>query len=344
MLYKYKYNNNCIYVPIHMNLVFFRNVPGIKIPDKINIYEICKNIDTFFISYLVDNIMQMKYTYYLLDFSEINDADSRSFLPLKALLEKGFNIIIYNINENLKSMIFDDDCVGLLDKDSILDKILANNIGLQYFNSTLNNSGNLSLDIVKFKANTIAMYLKESKDNGKESTDKDYYLTSSNVYVTKYIDIKKIFSDNEIFYLSIYEICRLIEKSLVQFDCLICSSNNGAALATIIGQVLNINVLYLLNLGPNLTIRDKELINRISPRTKYFYIFDFICLGTEYKLLNTILKIKGAELSGAIGIAKYVDIDRDERNLASKIDEKIFQIFRVNDESYDFGYEVKVGK
>lgn len=87
-------------------------------------------------------------------------------------------------------------------------------------------------------------------------------------------------------------------------------SNNGAILANILADIFDKPVLYLLNLGPKIAIKDNEIRSEIKKGNRYIYIYDFLCLGNEYKLLDMLLKINGAKLVNGMGIAQLLPADR----------------------------------
>lgn len=145
--------------------------------------------------------------------------------------------------------------------------------------------------------------------------------------------------------LVIYELCVIIDKnfktqSLAEnnIDYLVCVSNNGVSVATIVGQLLGIDVLYLMNLGPNLTLHDKNLIKLIVPHKKYLFIYDFICLGTEYRITKSLLQYKDCVFLGGVGVALYTNPLRNESMKQNK--DILISLIDVCDKEYEFNYEV----
>lgn len=144
----------------------------------------------------------------------------------------------------------------------------------------------------------------------KEGISKEITLNrSSNVYATAYVDIRKLLSYNNNISIFLYALYRIVLQ-MDSFDSFVVVSNNGAILANILAEIFGKPVLYLLNLGPKIAIKDNEIRSEIKKGSKYIYIYDFLCLGNEYKLLDMLLKINGAKLVNGIGIAQLLPSDR----------------------------------
>jgi hypothetical protein len=57
-------------------------------------------------------------------------------------------------------------------------------------------------------------------------------------------------------------------------------------------------------------LSNKDLRSKIKKGGRYLYICDFICLGNELKTLDMLLKIHGAKLVYAMGIAQLLPSNR----------------------------------
>ena len=53
-------------------------------------------------------------------------------------------------------------------------------------------------------------------------------------------------------------------------------------------------------------------VGQIERGKRYFYVYDFICLGTEAKLLHALLASHSAVLADGIGVASYIPLDNPE--------------------------------
>ena len=83
------------------------------------------------------------------------------------------------------------------------------------------------------------------------------------------------------------------------------SSKNGAILASILGDLLNIKEIHLLGVGPKYTVQFGDSLDCIKTGKRYLYIFDFMCTGTELKIVSALINSKRAKLRGAVGISRY---------------------------------------
>ena len=66
-----------------------------------------------------------------------------------------------------------------------------------------------------------------------------------------------------------------------------------------------------MNIGPQYAL-PVSAVERIQRGERYLYVYDFICLGTEAKLLHALLASRGAFLAGGIGVASYIPLDNPE--------------------------------
>ncbi|WP_088227825.1 hypothetical protein [Desulfosporosinus sp. FKB] len=313
MLLSYGFSNNCIYIPLHLNTIFFQG--------EINFEKDYVNLSL--VESIFEEVSKTKAKYYFLDFCRIKMTESRVFEIFADILSSTEKTIIFvNLNNRISNFIHNADCYGLV----IYDKTktaLSNHIGIEFIDSI----GNYQEYIIDYKKKIIGLYVKEIV------IMEEQFLESSSVYSNMYVDIKKIFNNRKMYSLIIYELCNLVVTHFnKRFDALVSSSNNGSALSTIIGKILNKDVLYLMNLGPHLTIRDKELLNSIIPKKRYLFIYDFICLGTEFKITKTVVNTKDADLVGAVGVAKYRFEDRENKH-------KVFSLIDINTDC-NLSYEV----
>lgn len=353
MISAYKFDSidpNCLYINIHQNIVSNFDRPNKKNDENngeltIRIF----NNDTVskkIINDICEHILKSKNDGYFLDFNYIKaDDGAGTFSELNKLLKKNLNIIIFNVFSDLQSKIVETECLG----NSILvaDGLITNNCGKKYYESLLDkyqNDMNMIFDKLNSlrKSLIISFYKEQIKKDDKVNFIK---LRSSNIYSNIYLDLKKMFNDYQKYSLIVYELCSIIDKNFLtqnvqklKIDGLICSSNNGLALATIIGQLLEIDVEYLINVGPDLSIKDRDYIDRIKKGKNYIYIYDFMCLGTEYKITEFILNFKKANLISSVGIAVYVEPNRFEEEVQEN--KTIYRIFNTNDQPHNFNYEI----
>lgn len=232
----------------------------------------------------------------VIDLKEIKIGDSRCFSKFTTFFEDNFNrnIIFINISDKIRSFLI-NDCAPFVQFDDNINAI-SNEKGTTLYKNSI--YGSVENEISNF----IKKKIKET------IWEEEHLLKISNVYVNKYIDIKRIFSSPNVYYIALYELALLIRNEYFgRFDKLICCSYNGAVVATIIGQFLDKEVIHLMNLGPSISINNIDMAKKIVPRKKYLFIADMICLGTEFSMTKTIVRLQKSELVGGATIIKYLD-------------------------------------
>ena len=131
-----------------------------------------------------------------------------------------------------------------------------------------------------------------------------YNLESSGLYSNCYLSIKRLFREVEEFYFIIFSLAQKISE-LPKFDAFVTSSKNGAIIATILGDILNIKEIHLIGIGPKYSMELDGSVESIKQGKRYVYIFDFMCTGTELKIVSALINSKKGILRGAVGISRY---------------------------------------
>lgn len=130
-------------------------------------------------------------------------------------------------------------------------------------------------------------------------------LDSSGLYSNSYINVKKLFIDVEKYYFIIFSLAEQLYNFGGHIDAFISSSKNGAILANILGGLLDVKEVHLIGVGPKYSMELGDSVECIKKGKRYVYIFDFMCTGTELKIVSALINSKKAYLPYAAGIAKY---------------------------------------
>jgi len=138
-------------------------------------------------------------------------------------------------------------------------------------------------------------------------------LASSSVYVDHYVDAKRLFMQPDELYLIVYYMSSYLSKIDQDYHGLVASSKNGAVLAALLGKMTGKQVIYCVNVGPQYAL-PADAAEQIQPGKRYVYVCDFICLGTEVKLLHALMSNRRAALVNGIGIANYIPLHNPELN------------------------------
>lgn len=166
--------------------------------------------------------------------------------------------------------------------------------------------------------------------------------TSSYVYLTSYVDIKKFLShENEFMLFAIYKLALKIEREWkVEIDkdpILICQSMNSAFIVSVLSNLLKLDILILDKIGPINKLYTR-VDNTIVADRKYIVVSDLVCLGTEVKIVKTLIQFIGGKYLGNVSIIKTetlkkADISRKEATIA------VFSINRSNNKEMQYTIE-----
>ena len=211
----------------------------------------------------------------------------------------------------------------------IEEHIFADLNGSEYFYNTFSSCQQFNEQICNYYYKSCAQKL-SGEGRCKEIT----LNRSSNIYATEYIDIRKLLAQKNNISIFLYGLYKILQR-IDSYDSFVVVSNNGAILANILADFYDKPVLYLLNLGPKIALKDREIKSQIKKGSSYIYIFDFLCLGNEYKTLDMLLKINGAKLMKSIGIAQLLPSDR-----YSAEENKVESIICLKDYEEIFSYKI----
>lgn len=145
------------------------------------------------------------------------------------------------------------------------------------------------------------------------------YLESSNVFVNCYINVKSIFSHPDYLHMIIHDMAVMMKEQFHEIYnqrqiCLLGVSNNGIILSKLVAYKLGLEAKSLNHLGPRYNIEKNENEKRLPDSfkdKKFILVSDVICMGGEYRIAKGIIEVIGAELLGAIGVVKIMDVYRN---------------------------------
>lgn len=259
--------------------------------------------------------------YYIVDLSYIDNAGDRIF----ERLSKYSNVMIINVgNFPALSKRIDEDLKLFLKRVEgwFSDK--------ETYNVFLKNKEIIENVYKRIEVSIVNTYTKRMTiEDIKEAEP----LPSSNVYSNMYIDTAQLFYNVENYRFMVFRLlCKIYEYEEHDFDRIngfISASSNGANLANIIGWLTGKKAIFCTDLGPKYSLTLKYFVDDIRPKKNYVYIFDFLCLGTEAKMLNAIVNVKNAKLLSGYGFASYSK--NNEGILA-----KMHSIVNLKDEGFGF--------
>lgn len=142
-------------------------------------------------------------------------------------------------------------------------------------------------------------------------------LESSGVKVSSYVALKDLFLHMED---ALFILYRMAEKIHSKYPLptdrankmLICCSKTGAAYTSLLSMLLNMRSVYCVSVGPKFALDTTHLKNEIQVGQDYIYVFDFLCMGSEAKILHAMVSCLGGNLEYGIGAANYLNIRAPE--------------------------------
>lgn len=140
-----------------------------------------------------------------------------------------------------------------------------------------------------------------------ENEHKPILLESSGLYGNYYVNIKKLFLNVDNFYFIMFCLAEMVYPYIIskRINAFVSSSKNGAIIANILGGLLDVKEVHLIGVGPKYSMELCDSVKCIQEERKYAYIFDFMCTGTELKIVSALINSKRGYLVYSAGIARY---------------------------------------
>lgn len=227
-----------------------------------------------------------------IDMKNIISYPTRMFTRLEKHLDR---IVLFNVmsESTIKDRISEDLMQLKWASDSVA---YYSNKSAMEIEEIVNNQCSIAR---KSKINQIVQDLVQCDENMM------IHLESSGLYSNCYIDVKKLFLDVDNYYYIIYSLAEIVFNRIGHVDAFVSSSKNGAIIANILGGLLDVKEVHLIGVGPKYAMELGDTIDCIKQGKKYAYIFDFMCTGTELKIVSALINSKKAFLTYAAGIAKH---------------------------------------
>lgn len=126
-----------------------------------------------------------------------------------------------------------------------------------------------------------------------------------------------------------------------EYDALVATSKNGSVLAELLGQLLGRESIHCISVGPQFSVSAQTLNNSFKPGKNYIYVGDFVCLGTEVKLLQVLIADRGATLVGGVSVASYIQLDNEDLKKQKSPLCLISSLINLLDENIDFNIRIQ---
>lgn len=288
------------------------------------------------------------------DFKHIEGLQPNINTYFSALKKEGFQIVLLNITEELIiSLGFDsitnrnniETILTFYDKGTLEPRTKKGFSTYYLFEDTSNNFVPENFKIDKI----FNLKFKDALNKYREPNTEPH--TSSFVYLESYFNLKKFISiEKSLCMFSIYKLALKIlkewrengpipfykegENKELTTPILVCQSLNSAYLASILSNLLKLDILILDKIGPINKIYSSLNKNIIENRN-YIVVSDLVCLGTEVKIVKNIIEFLGGKYLGNVALIKTEtlkkkDIKKREATVA------VFSIDRTN--NVELGY------
>lgn len=346
MLYSGILVNNTLILDLHAEQVFFNQSEIGIVENTIFNTKMLTSRCLGFVKESVSHISFSTFDSVIIDLSLLTNAHNQHkvFTELiHSFVEKYKDVVIVNINP----IIYNDLRIEELKK---FGGVFVKEGFKHYYIGNINNLSNFN--VLNFEELPLLYYRELFIDKLKKLYLKDTSLIrvsdSSEIYLEKYIDIKEFINDKPFSSYGIYLLTKLaqIQGLLPKFEkgedeiILFFKSLNGSYISSLISDLSGCNLAYIDHLGPINSVYKTKLDARLIVGKKYVIISDVICLRTETKISESIIKYENAECIGNITIVKIDSVDISNKHN----DCFLFELNKVNNETIGYSIETNFCK
>ena len=269
----------------------------------------------------------------VLNFEHTNAVQNNQISKISELKGLNPNLVFINIKKEIITELKLRDLFN--NRNNILDK----NQDFLVFNCFDEGSFDVNYSTQEIFKTQFLKLLKEKYTKDLEGTD--VYHSSSSVYLTKWINIKKFISvDREFFIYGIYNLAikayhKWFKTQNRDKPILVCQNLNSSYIASILSTLLKTDIVILDQIGPINKIYS-TLDSKIENNKNYIVVSDLICLGTEIKIAKSLIEFLGGKYLGNVSIVRIQTIDPNYRSF-----EDTECVFVVDKESNkEIGYKI----
>ncbi len=315
-------HRNYIIIPLSYNTFLYNKYKNRKVITFFDNHVCLPNEIIDILEIELDNLHKNDYDkIFILDFFNISVCNRIFSECNKADFIK--SIVFANIEKGnaVKNRI--KDCIPDLYEELFEDRYFL-------FNQTLYFSEIKTINFKQIYDEYIYQIFKKNDVIINHSTEYSF-LESSGIYANYYLSIKNIFLNTDSYLYIVYRLSEYISKLeyFNDIDALISTSKTGGIIATIVGSMLDKKVIHCMGIGPK-NVADIEKINeKIRSGKNYFLVLDFICLGTEVKIINTIVTCLNADIKGGVSLASYVNFENNKDYNDSPLN-KLHTLININ--------------
>lgn len=298
--------------------------------DNAGIY--CDRLQIETIQRIVDSLSRSEIKTIVFDFKDIIDCQPNLQKKLIELKNQNFKIILVNLKKKLCSELSLDSIKNPKNKEK-------DDWYLVFF---MFEDGDDS--ITEIAPNVSHQFEYEFKKRISNYIDKNHNEphTSSFVYLTAFVDMKRFISHEKAFMLySLYLLALKVRKEmkddLKEKPILVCQSLNSSYLVSILSTLLSLDILIFDKIGPVNKLYNR-IDNSVSGKRKYIIVSDLVCLGTEVKIVKNLIQFIGGECLGNISLIKTETLSKSH---ILKVNATIAVFSIRNENNKELGYTIK---
>jgi hypothetical protein len=262
---------------------------------------------------------------------------------------KGIESLQINQNISLKENVFDKLSNKVIQLSNVKRNIVESLDLLKYVDSSDNDYVNLTINNEVDKVFISSEQAFESYFHNiltsRYIVDKTKFHHSSSVYINKFIDIKRLITeDKNLTLITIYMLALNMitpndnrdwtiiknEKEIILFS----QNMNCSFIASILSQLLLLDVTLIDHVGPINKIYS-SFDNLINKNKRYLVVSDMVCLGSEVRIAKNLIEFSGGEYIGNVSIIRVNTMKKED---SYKNVETIYLIEKGNNK---IGYSIK---
>lgn len=267
-----------------------------------------------------------------LDFQGIEHADKNLYDDFLKINKKVKHLVFINLKNNVLSQL----CLGeeFLNNPNNDFFENENKFKMFYFGNQLNSLKSINPTVV-FEEELLKFIIYFNN-----KLEKPHLHESSSVYLTSYIDIKKMISHGTAFFMfCLYQLAIKIKEKWVQEinkkPILVCQNLNSSFITSILSNFLQLDIVILDHVGPINTVYS-TLNSKIEEEKKYIIVSDVVCLGTEVKITKNLIAFLGGKVIGNVSIVKLDTFNFEDVTKEKIKNISVFNINKDNNSKIDF--------
>jgi hypothetical protein len=263
----------------------------------------------------------------ILNFDKIISFQSNLIKVLKEIKDASKNLVLINVSEEIVN-----------GQHLNTYKNMNNNLTENIYKVLYMNDNNSIIDYDFYNEELFKLDFKEKLKKHISPPSKRAH-TSSSVYLDSYVDIKEFISLDYTFTIfSVYKLAlQLKEKwlSTPHYDnpILVCQNSNSAFIASLLSGLLSLDILILDKIGP-INKLYKRLGSTIIENKNYIVVSDFVCLGTEVKIVKNLIEFSGGKYLGNVSLIRVETLEATDKTYKDAL--SVFEITRANNKDLNY--------